>query len=551
MIKIIYVIFLVIISACNGGGGGSSSSSFSSANGQCAPTISIGGENYSAQLCNRNQQVEQLCMNQGTPCRQDCNYRRQHQWGTGSTGQAAFNQCMRVCDQYKAACLYENYYAEGACDQPQIVPNPDCIIPIDSSTTVGTTTGGTTTGGATTGGTTTGGTTTVGTTTGGTTTGGTTTGETTTGGTTTGGPTIGSWGSVSTTSSPSARRSQTAIWTGSEMIIWGGFVTGAGNTNTGGRYNPISNSWINLPNSISGTPTTRDGHTAVWTGSEMIVWGGYQDSQQTSYGYADAGPTNTGASYDPSTNSWNQTSITGAPVGRYGHTSIWTGTRMLVWGGKIAGSSTFTNTGSSYNPTTFTWSTLPSPNVSNAPSSRWQHTAVWTGSEMIVWGGLEDDGSTKTNTGGRFNPSTNTWTALAMEDAPSARTGHTAVWTGTEMIVWGGNGRTGAKYNPSTNTWSGLSTENAPFGKGHTAVWTGSEMIVWGGAESDGITLSYSNGGSRYNPSTNTWSPMSSTDAPSARNSHSAVWGGGKLIIWGGGNQASGNFVNTGGRFNP
>ena len=42
------------------------------------------------------------------------------------------------------------------------------------------------------------------------------------------------------------------------------------------------------------------------------------------------------------------------------------------------------------------------------------------------------------NSGGRYNPSTDSWTATSTTDAPAARAGHTAVWTGSEMIVWGG-----------------------------------------------------------------------------------------------------------------
>ena len=34
--------------------------------------------------------------------------------------------------------------------------------------------------------------------------------------------------------------------------------------------------------------------------------------------------------------------------------------------------------------------------------------------------------------------SDDTWTATSTTNAPSARPGHTAVWTGSEMIVWGG-----------------------------------------------------------------------------------------------------------------
>ena len=42
------------------------------------------------------------------------------------------------------------------------------------------------------------------------------------------------------------------------------------------------------------------------------------------------------------------------------------------------------------------------------------------------------------NTGGRYNPSTDSWTATSTTNAPDGRYGHTAVWTGSEMIVWGG-----------------------------------------------------------------------------------------------------------------
>jgi len=70
------------------------------------------------------------------------------------------------------------------------------------------------------------------------------------------------------------------------------------------------------------------------------------------------------------------------------------------------------------------------------------------------------------------------WTATSIANAPSARASHTAVWTGSEMTIWGGslNLNTGARYNPSTDSWAATSTTNVPTGRsGHTAVWTGSE----------------------------------------------------------------------------
>ena len=128
---------------------------------------------------------------------------------------------------------------------------------------------------------------------------------------------------------------------------------------------------------------------------------------------------------------------------------------MIVWGGYTA--SSYLNTGGRYNPGTDTWTAT---STTNAPDGRYDHTAVWTGSEMIIWGGA---GTTAfgTNTGGRYNPSTDSWTATSTANAPSARNNHTAVWTGTEMIVWGGVSgnnylNTGGRYNPSTNSWTEL-----------------------------------------------------------------------------------------------
>src|SRR4029077_1154639 len=77
--------------------------------------------------------------------------------------------------------------------------------------------------------------------------------------------------------------------------------------------------------------------------------------------------------------------------------------------------------------------------TNDVPVSGPGHTAVWTGSEMIVWGGSDDTiFMGDLNTGGRYNPSTDSWVATSTTNAPTARVGHTAVWTGTEMIVWGG-----------------------------------------------------------------------------------------------------------------
>jgi N-acetylneuraminic acid mutarotase len=347
------------------------------------------------------------------------------------------------------------------------------------------------------------------------------------------------WTATSTTNAPSARPGHTAVWTGSEMIVWGGYnLRQAGATtqidgstlNTGGRYIPSTDSWT-ATNTIN-APDARGSHTAVWTGSEMIVWGG-------------SGPTNlnTGGRYNPIADSWTATSIANAPDARSSHTAVWTGSEMIVWGGS---GGTNVNTGGRYNPGTDSWTAT---STTNAPDARSDHTAVWAGSEMIVWGG-HDDHFFLFNTGGRYHPITNSWISTSTTNAPLGRTRHTAVWTGSEMIVWGGLAETGfptntgGRFNPASNSWTATTITNAPSARQiHTAVWTGTEHVVWGGIEE---SLQYPITGGRYNPDTDSWIATSTTNAPSGRISHTAVWTGSEMIVWGGDNGAQ---LNTGGRY--
>ena len=318
------------------------------------------------------------------------------------------------------------------------------------------------------------------------------------------------------------------------MIVWGGTSSGLPVQNTGGRYNPGTNSWT--ATSTANAPSARSYHTAVWTGSEMIVWGGFNGSAYV----------NTGGRYNPVTNTWTAINTTNAPSARGAHTVVWTGIEMIVWGGFFYdGNAHYFNTGGRYNPSTDSWTAT---NTTNA-STRSGHTAVWTGSEMIVWGGTPD-GNIALNTGGRYNPSTDSWTATNTVNAPSARSGHTTIWTGSDMIVWAGSSsavfvNTGGKYNPGTNSWTATTTTNAPTARGeHTAVWTGSEMIVWAGNDN---SISPLNTGGRYSPDANNWTPTSTTNAPAARSQGTAVWTDSEMIVWGGANPAK--WLNSGGRY--
>ncbi len=338
------------------------------------------------------------------------------------------------------------------------------------------------------------------------------------------------WSALSTNGSPAGRTLHTAVWTGSEMIVWGGYSDSGGYFNTGGRYDPVADSWAATP--TNGAPTGRRQHTAVWTGSEMIAWGGLDFYSSL----------NDGGRYNPSSNTWTAMPTSGVPTKRCDHTAIWTGTEMIVWGGDCDCSAICLSDGGRYNPAANSWATL---------AARAYHTAVWTGSEMIIWGGV--DSTMPLNDGGRYNPAANSWTAMTTTGAPAARYAHTAVWTGGEMIVWGGyNGsylNDGGRYSPVADSWTAVPTMGAPAVRHlHTAVWTGSEMIVWGGYNG-----SYLNDGGRYSPALNRWAALQTAGAPAGRDFHTAVWTGSQMIVWGGTRRSTfaSTFYADGGRYDP
>jgi len=363
-------------------------------------------------------------------------------------------------------------------------------------------------------------------------------------------PTTDTWTAMSDVNSPAGVQSGTAVWTGTEMIVWGGEGPLGTQLNTGGRYNPTTDTWT--PTSTSGAvPTGRVYHSAVWTGTEMIIWGG-----ATLTGF-----TNTGGRYNPATDSWTATSIgTNVPVARTYPTAVWTGVYVVVWGGSNGAGGVTTNTGGRYNPATDAWlATSVGPGV---PTARMYHTAIWSGAAMIVWGGSANSSFTSnTNTGSRYDPSANTWAVTSTGlNVPALRAGHVALWTGTEMIVWGGHNtnqfdflNTGGRYNPGTDSWTATPvTAATPVARAaFKGVWSGTELIVWGGSAQNAIEGS----GGRLNLATGVWTPTATSGptVPSGRQGAGAVFAGVELFVWGGFtyNGSVYTYLNTGARYRP
>lgn len=337
------------------------------------------------------------------------------------------------------------------------------------------------------------------------------------------------WTATSMTDAPSARHSHTAVWTGSKMIIWGG-NTGAMPlvTNTGAVYDPTTDTW--KPTSLSGAPTARAAHNAVWTGSKMLVWGGF--------GVTNLEPA--GAAYDPATDTWSPMSTTNQPELRSVPAVVWSGSKLIVWGGRIG--SPAIASGGMYDLATDTWTLL---NAAGAPSARYFHPAEWSGTRMLVWGG--SDTADWTNTGAFFDPAggpTGVWTnTSSTTGAPRARDRHTLSFTGKSFVAWGGwDGgltlNTGGMLDPEANKWTEMSKTGAPTPRtNHVGIWAGGHEFVWGGCgedlcDSSNITAD----GGQFVPDSmgGTWYPIDTQAALAARYSPTAVYTGDGVIVWGG-----------------
>lgn len=248
-----------------------------------------------------------------------------------------------------------------------------------------------------------------------------------------------------------------------------------------GAAERASSGWSRLPD----PPATRSWSARVWTGKRLLVWGGAEHN-----GSFPA----SGASYDAASRRWSR--IPAAPIrGRGDPAAIWTGLKLLVWGGWGRGTRIFGD-GAAYEPARHSWHLLP-----RAPlSARTPAVAIWTGKEFIVWG---DRSRTRTvRDGAAYEPATHHWRRLP--PAPLALNQATAVWAAGEVIIFGshlddGNNADrlhaeGMSYSPATDRWR-LLPRSSLSPQASTISALGDTVLAW----------DYRLNAVRYTPHSNRW----------------------------------------------
>jgi N-acetylneuraminic acid mutarotase len=296
------------------------------------------------------------------------------------------------------------------------------------------------------------------------------------------------------------------------MIIWGGYV---GNVfNTGGKYNPGADSWTST--STTNAPSARDLHTAVWTFSEMIVWGGEDRMSVLNTGGRYCAPTATPCA---SVGSWTEQAP--YPISISGHAVVAQGGNVYSFGG-IVNNAAIT-TAYKYNPATNTWTA-----IAPLPAPRGWFSGASDGTYIYLLGGVDQNFNT-TATLWRYDPATNTYnTSLPSYTIPTYfhasaylngkiyRIAGAAIGTDFHVEV----------YDIATNSWS--MAANYPFANHNLmAVALGNYIYAGGGNASPGKTC-------RYDPSTDSWDDAAIADLPAGRSSAASGAYNGRWILAGG-----------------
>ncbi|HLY51106.1 MAG TPA: hypothetical protein VKR21_18080 [Solirubrobacteraceae bacterium] len=285
-------------------------------------------------------------------------------------------------------------------------------------------------------------------------------------------------------------------------------------------YTPATGTWMLLSPLTGPRENAQGSYHALWTGKQMLVFGPF-DFQ----------------AFDPAGNRWRRLAPPPRAVDGAGLV-VWTGHEMIHWGGGCCGDAF--STGWAYRPLTNTWRKLPASPL--APSST--PNGVWTGRELVVVeSGLSPEGAPYPAHFARaaaYDPKTNRWRRIAA--LPGHRVGERAFWDGREvLLVAVGTPQIGRPpsparrffaYSPRANRWREL----APLPSGRrlfASVWDGKRLLVWGGTTTATNTPQNPPTGAAYDPRTNRWSvlPRSSIHA---RLGPTAVWTGRSMIVWGG-----------------
>jgi hypothetical protein len=246
-------------------------------------------------------------------------------------------------------------------------------------------------------------------------------------------------------------------------------------------WDAVRKAWV-VVDSAPPPLAPRSLHAIAWADRRLVAWGGWSYPN---------GVKGDGAVLDIGRKSWKSMSAAGAPSPRFAPTAVaWTGTRLLVWGGRFATSTDprtlkILDGGAAYDLAADRWTPMSSL---NAPSARTDATVVWTGRRLVVWGGTKTPGGPPLGDGGVYDPAADKWTRLEAPPGkvvlPKGNVGpltHILVAPDGRVVFLPENLGKVVLLDADRARWSVLDADELGTRGSYRAFLLGRRLIVWGG----------------------------------------------------------------------
>lgn len=264
-----------------------------------------------------------------------------------------------------------------------------------------------------------------------------------------------------------------AVWTGREVLFWGGQGRPGTLFSDGASYDPATRRWRVVPSAPIGARTN---HQAVWTGTEMVVWGGFGRCCPIDSVIHDPAA----AAYDPVSDKWRRIADVPPP-----------------WSGDDGSAVTVTDDGrpfvwrrghlAAYDATTNAWSEVAGVRPEPLPSDPALPTG--TADPFALGVSLDRDLFTWTGTSGElrgvaWRSPEESWRRTATLDGQAGA----SIAAGGPGRIYAAAGQSARvlEYRIADDRWEELPLPPIATRSATVLVWTGSELLFWGGIGDEG-----------------------------------------------------------------
>jgi hypothetical protein len=313
-----------------------------------------------------------------------------------------------------------------------------------------------------------------------------------------------------------ARYWPAAVWTGEEVLIWGGanlYRVGeqARSYDDGAAFDPAAGTWRQLPP----TPlAARNDAVSAWTGSEMLIWGGNSSAETDeprAVAFVD------GAAFDPTANRWRVLPAAPLPPGpRY--VGAWTGEALVV-----VGAADGVVHAARYDPAWSRWEEIDTGRIDGAPSMT-RPAIHWTGTRVVVVDELPLGEPVIVHT---YDPASGEWASSRSPEFATRALGTSVLDSRLVLVAYGGRTEGATTYDPADGRWGDI------VGLGDLGCEAGPTVV---GLADRAYVRDWCGRAGFFDPANDTWQPVTEPGSPMDESPPLVsvlTWTGSELVMWG------------------